>query len=125
MSSPPRISVVLDCRDPDRLVPFWQEALAYQVVESFDGYRVLAPAEAGSGPVLILQSVPEPRAGKNRMHIDIHSADAPRFIESLQELGGQILGDRIDEFGIWWQTMQDPEGNEFCVVAHAQAPSSK
>ena len=124
MSSPHRISVVLDCSDPDRLVPFWQEALGYPIVESLDGYRVLVPGEGASGPVLILQPVPEPRAGKNRMHIDIHSDDAPRFIELLQGLGGQILGDRVDAHGIWWQTMQDPEGNEFCVVADAGAPTS-
>ncbi len=124
MNAPPRISVVLDCTDPDRLVPFWQEALGYAVVESLDGYRVLAPGKGASGPVLILQPVPEPRAGKNRMHIDIHAADAPEFIESLRSRGAQLLGDRIDAYGIWWQTMADPEGNEFCVVADADAPPS-
>mgnify|MGYP003516674370 CR=1 FL=1 len=41
-----RISVVLDCLDPDALVPFWQEALAYQLVDSLDGYRILAPRDS-------------------------------------------------------------------------------
>ena len=113
MSSPHRISVVLDCSDPDRLVPFWQAALGYPIVESLDGYRVLVPGKGVGEPVLILQPVPEPRAGKNRMHIDIHSDDAPRFIELLQGLGGQILGDRIDATASGGRRCRIPKATSF------------
>ena len=118
-----RISVVLDCSDPERLVPFWQLALGYELANSLDGYRVLVPAAGEpAGPALVLQPVPELRQGKNRAHIDLHPADPEAHIAALQAAGGQPWGERVAEFGIWWQTMADPEGNEFCVVADAVAP---
>jgi predicted enzyme related to lactoylglutathione lyase len=118
-----RISVVLDCSKPDELVSFWEAALGYQMAKSLDGYRVLVPADGEpAGPALILQPVPEPRPGKNRVHIDVHPADPPAHIARLEKLGGQKLWHRIDAFGVWWQAMTDPEGNEFCVVADAQGP---
>jgi hypothetical protein len=38
-----RVSVVLDCHDPEALVPFWEAALGYQLVDQADSYRILAP----------------------------------------------------------------------------------
>lgn len=120
-----RISVVLDCLDPDRLVPFWEIAMGYRLADSLDGYRILVPRQGEpAGPVLILQTVPESKGPKNRMHIDVHSLDAPAHIVLLEHLGGEIVGDRVEAFGVWWQTMRDPEGNEFCVVADAVAPTA-
>lgn len=116
-----RISVVLDCLDPDRLVPFWEEALGYRLADSLEGYRVLVPREGEpAGPVVILQPVPEPKRGKNRMHVDLHPADAARHIEHLESLGGRRVGSPIASFGVTWQTMSDPEGHEFCVVGHGR-----
>ncbi len=119
-----RISVVLDCRDPDALVPFWCAALGYVLADApSEAYRVLIPApHEPRGPVFILQRVPEPRAGKNRMHVDVHAADADGHLAALEALGGTRLGPRVEEFGIWWQPMADPAGNELCVVAHAEGP---
>lgn len=113
-----RISLVLDCHDPDALVPFWSAALGYRHAESLGDYRVLVPASDEPGPPLILQRVPEPRVGKNRMHVDVHPDDVPGHVTLLEGLGGQRLGDRVEEFGMWWQVMADPEGNELCIVAH-------
>lgn len=116
-----RLSVVLDCLDPDALVPFWQEALAYQLVESLDGYRILAPRDGEPpGPVLILQPVPEPKSVKNRMHIDVHPDDAVAHVLLLEELGATRLGPPVAAFGVTWQTLADPEGHELCVVAHGR-----
>jgi Glyoxalase-like domain len=130
-----RLSLVLDCRDPDSLADFWTKALRYRAVESPpSGYQVLVPAEgAPDGPVFILQAVPEERVGKNRMHVDIHPpADlgVPALVAQLEALGATRIGAPMAEFfdtiGIWWQVMTDPEGNEFCVSAdpgHAPPPT--
>jgi hypothetical protein len=116
-----RVSVVLDCHDPDSLVPFWEAALAYQMVDRADGYRILAPLEdQPPGPVLILQPVPEPKAGKNRMHLDVHPDDPAGHILHLESLGARRIGAPIPAYGVEWQTMADPEGHEFCVVAHGR-----
>ena len=114
-----RISVVLDCREPDALVPFWSAALGYRLADALGDYRVLVPADGEApGPALVLQRVPERRTGKNRMHVDVHPGDAAAHVERLEALGGRRLGGRVEEFDMWWQVMADPEGNELCVVAH-------
>jgi hypothetical protein len=125
-----RLSVVLDCLDPAGLVGFWTAALGYDHVGTVPGFEVLRPAEGQPpGPVYILQSVPEPRDGKNRMHVDIHpplELGVPGLVERLEALGGQHVGRPVtallEELGIWWQVMADPEGNEFCVVADPGHP---
>jgi hypothetical protein len=116
-----RVSVVLDCLDPHALVPFWEAALGYQLVDRADGYRILAPTEGEPpGPVLILQPVDEPKTVKNRMHLDVHPDDPTGHIQRLESLGAQRLGTPIAAYGVEWQTMTDPEGHEFCVVAHGR-----
>jgi Glyoxalase-like domain len=126
-----RISVVLDGRDLSVLVPFWTTALGYASVLSLPEFEVLRPRESEPrGPVFILQVVPEEKAGKNRMHVDVHpplDLGVPGLVERLESLGGRHLGapvtDLLSELGIWWQVMADPEGNEFCVVADPGHPA--
>jgi hypothetical protein len=126
-----RLSVVLDCRDPAALVPFWCAALGYVPSGTLPGYEVLTPApgEPG-GPVFILQRVAEAKDSKNRMHLDVHprvDVGVPALIERLEALGGRRVGvpntELLDELGIWWQLMVDPEGNEFDLVADPGHPA--
>ncbi|HEY7720797.1 MAG TPA: VOC family protein [Pedococcus sp.] len=125
-----RVSVVLDCLDPKALVPFWSAALGYEPATSLEDYEVLVPREGEPpGPVFILQRVPEPKAGKNRSHLDIHpplERGVPDLVAELESLGGRLLGDPVvdlvDEIGVWWQVMADPEGNELDVVADPGHP---
>ena len=115
--------MVLDCRDPDALVEFWSVALGYTLSETMDEYRVLVPGRTEpAGPVLVLAAVPEAKSGKNRMHVDVHPADADAHLTRLQRLGATLVGERIERYGIWWQVMADPEGNELCGCAGAQGP---
>ena len=122
-----RVSVVLDSVDPEAIAPFWCEALGYRRVGDPGQFVVLAPAPGEPGPVMILQGVPEERSGKNRAHLDLHPADPEAHVARLEGLGARRIGDRVTElqeqFGIWWQRMADPQGNQFCVVADAAAPS--
>jgi hypothetical protein len=78
----------------------------------------------GAGPVQALQSgnrllfmkVPEPKAGKNRMHLDLKVGPGLREaeVQRLESLGAKVLYEHDDPEGRW-TTMADPEGNEFCV----------
>ncbi len=118
-----RVTVVLDCRDADALVPFWETALDYRLNDKLDEYRVLVPRdESKDGPVVVLASVPDTKAGKNRMHLDTHPDDPEAHITRLRRLGATLVGERVERFGVWWQSMAVPEGNEFCVMAGAQGP---
>jgi catechol 2,3-dioxygenase-like lactoylglutathione lyase family enzyme len=118
-----RVSVVLDTVDPQAIAGFWQEALGYRLAADLGAFLVLAPRdrEVPGQPVVILQRVDEPPAGKNRMHVDVHPADAEAHVAHLEALGATRLGERVTELlesqGVWWQRMSDPQGNVFCVVA--------
>ncbi|HEX6310873.1 MAG TPA: VOC family protein [Acidimicrobiia bacterium] len=111
-----RIGLVLDCRDPEALAPFWSEALGYRTVGGAGSYVLLLPADDRPGPQLLLQRVPEPKTAKNRMHFDIHTPDIEAETARLVALGAsRVRDDPLSEHGTAWILMQDPEGNEFCV----------
>lgn len=73
---------------------------------------------AGEGRRILFQEVPEPKQGKNRLHVDVHSGDGDidALAERLERLGASRL-ERVDQgpAGRWW-VMGDPEGNEFCAA---------
>ena len=108
------ISLVLDCRDPKALAQFWAPALGYLEVGSVDNYTLLVPE--GGGLHLLLQRVPEEKIAKNRMHLDIHTADIEAEAKRLEQLGAcRVETEQRSEHGHAWVLMSDPEGNEFCV----------
>jgi hypothetical protein len=119
-----RVNVVIDGHDLDRLAQFWSAALGYEQLDVWDeSYRNLRPTPSGvasDGPPLLLQRVPEDKAGKNRVHLDLHPDDGPGTVERLVALGAARLGgantDYLAAHGTTFQVMADPEGNEFCVV---------
>ncbi|NUT46762.1 MAG: VOC family protein [Saccharothrix sp.] len=92
---------------------------------NFRGYAAIRHPEdpfdpvsgVGRGRRLLFQDVPEPKSGKNRLHIDVHSGQGglDELVARLEGLGAT----RVREFdrgpaGHWW-VMLDPEGNEFCA----------
>ncbi len=110
-----RVELVLDCAEPKRLAKFWCEALDYRNYYVDAHLAVLVPKEGIASP-LLLQEVPEPKAGKNRMHLDIVVADIETEIHRLQGLGAHRIDERVQSFGgTQWVRMSDPEQNEFCV----------
>jgi predicted enzyme related to lactoylglutathione lyase len=110
-----RVVVVLDCLQPERLAHFWANALGYRQAPSGGPYLVLVP-DAQQGPDLVLQRVPEPKTGKNRMHLDLRVPTLEPELVRLTALGATVLTPApIDEHGFHWVVMADPEGNEFCV----------
>lgn len=117
----PTIGLVLDCADPTTLAPFWAAALDYVEVGSAGAYVMLLP-NGRPGPKLLLQHVPEPKAVKNRMHLDIDAADIEAEAARLEALGARrVRSDQVHEHGTSWILMADPEGNEFCVCDGGEA----
>jgi predicted enzyme related to lactoylglutathione lyase len=109
------LGLVLDCADPDRLAEFWSAAIGYTTLGSAGNY-VLLVDEARKQPKLLLQRVAEPKVGKNRMHVDIETPTVDAEVARLEALGAtRSQADAIEEHGIRWVVMADPEGNEFCV----------
>src|SRR5437899_11489891 len=106
--------LVLDCADPETLAQFWSSALGYTTLGAAGNYVMLVDAQ-GVQPKLLLQRVPEPKAVKNRMHLDIECADVEGEAERLEALGAVRIEGPQSEHGSSWVVMHDPEGNEVCV----------
>jgi predicted enzyme related to lactoylglutathione lyase len=114
------IGLVLDCAEPDRLAEFWSAAIDYVTLGEAGSY-VLLVDEAGIKPKLLLQQVPEAKAGKNRMHLDIETPTVDDEVRRLEGLGAtRVEGNARSEHGSRWVVMADPEGNEFCVCDAGQ-----
>ena len=64
-------------------------------------------------------AVPEPRQGKNRVHLDLVSTDRQAVVERALSLGATKVGE-FDEYGTQWTTLADPEGNVFDIGVSAQ-----
>jgi uncharacterized glyoxalase superfamily protein PhnB len=109
-----RIELTLDCVDLAALTAFWQAALRNARAETIDGRYVTL---TGDGPALTLQRVPEPKRGKNRMHLDLLVGDLDAEVTRLRGLGATMVTPVArEEFGQRWFVLRDLEGNEFCVA---------
>lgn len=106
--------LTLDVNDLDTQTAFWCAALGYEHRGGVDQYRALVDPE-GRSPKLLLQRVDEPKTAKSRLHLDLHVDDVDGEAERLVGFGATKVR-RLEEFGIHWVVMHDPEGNEFCLV---------
>ena len=73
---------------------------------------------ADGAPNMLFLRVPERKAAKNRVHLDLHADDREAEVARLEALGATRHGEH-DEFGVRWTVLADVEGNEFCVAAAA------
>ncbi|GDY57655.1 hypothetical protein SVIO_082780 [Streptomyces violaceusniger] len=83
----------------------------------------------GQGPRVWFQQVPESKVTKNRLHLDLKvggGRDVPlavrtervtATVDRLKKAGATVLrimdGPEMEYYAV---VLQDPEGNEFCVV---------
>lgn len=140
-----QVQVTFDCADPGALSTFWAAALGYRLQDPPDGFptweafladlgvpedewnsasAVVDPG--GGGPRLYFQRVPEPKAAKNRVHLDLNvggplgtplderKAAVDREVKRMIDLGADVVRE-VEERGEYWVVMRDPEGNEFCL----------
>jgi predicted enzyme related to lactoylglutathione lyase len=111
------LHVNIDCDDLERMVAFYTEALGYQRYGNAGSqYASIVPV-SGNGPKLVFQKVPESKAGKNRVHLDVIVGDiVEEEAERLLALGATRVSDGVvREYGVSWIVMADPEGNELCL----------
>jgi predicted enzyme related to lactoylglutathione lyase len=107
-------NVTFDCADPERLADFWGPRLG-----SPNGTRrkkrCCSRTQRGAS-LVCRSSMPEAKAVKNRVHLDITAERLDVEVERLRELGATVLK-IVEREDFAWVVMQDPESNEFCVTA--------
>jgi predicted enzyme related to lactoylglutathione lyase len=106
-------SLTFDCADPRVVAPFWAAALGYRL-EGTDQQMGIAVDPAGRRPRLLFLRVPEPKAAKNRLHLDLRGGDMDAEVARLVSLGAAVV-QTFEKPGDVFTVMRDPEGNEFCV----------
>jgi predicted enzyme related to lactoylglutathione lyase len=107
-------NLVVDSRDPARLARWWAEALAYTITyEKPEEVEIRSAPDALPG--LIFVPVPESKAVKNRLHIDLRPDDQEAEVERLVNMGARHV-DVGQPPDATWVVLADPEGNEFCVL---------
>ena len=93
----------LDASDAGVVGRFWAKVLGLRLEQRAGGDTVV---RGGPLHTLWVDQVPEPKAGKNRVHLDVYGRDAG----ALVALGATVLADHGE-----WVVLGDPEGNELCV----------
>ncbi len=111
--------VVFDSADPARVADFWQAVLGWSGREPGPrGEAVIFPREGETvygPPSVVFQPVPESKAVKNRLHLDLAAADQDAEVARLEGLGARRIdvGQPADATFV---VLADVEGNEFCVL---------
>jgi hypothetical protein len=106
--------LALDAVDAGRLGAFWGRVLdrEWHPQESGDGWL--------SGPTpqhtMWINQVPEPLAGKNRVHFDVYATSSAE----LEGLGATVV-QPLER----WTVMADPEGTLFCAMLRDELPADR
>ncbi|HIM89578.1 MAG TPA: VOC family protein [Dehalococcoidia bacterium] len=109
--------MTFDCHNPLLLAEFWSAVLEYET----ENWPVIDGATSkprdGGVPHIAFIKAPEAKTAKNRLHLDIQPVGRTMEseVERLVELGATRI-DVFNEPSETWTVMNDPEGNEFCVL---------
>lgn len=104
-------SLAVDAHDPEVVGRFWALLLDGDLRVDEDGDATVLVA---SGLRIDFLRVPEPKAAKNRLHLDLSVSDLLEATREAIALGATHADDVYD--GGRWQVLRDPEGNEFCLL---------
>ena len=143
--------VTVDCADPHTLADWWAETLGWQVQEQdeafirrmisagyaadsdtklhkgrlvwTEGAAICHPEGTRRAPRVLFQLVPEAKAVKNRLHLDVRigADEVDVAVAGLTARGAKVLHSGR-QGPHTWVTLADPEGNEFCVSQSASSP---
>ena len=113
-------TLCFDANDPLRLARFWAAALSWDIYAATHEEIGLVPTDDSPMRLLFLP-VPEPKVGKNRIHLDLVSESPGHQTEMVDRLIAYGAS-RIDigQGDVEWVVLADPEGNEFCVVRRGE-----
>ena len=107
--------IVVDAADPGRLARFWEQVLGWERTDEDEtGVEISPPG--GGRPKLVFVPVPEAKAGKNRVHLDVNptGSDQDEELARLHSLGATDVD--VGQGDQTWYVLADPEGNEFCLL---------
>jgi hypothetical protein len=106
--------VTVDATDPEALGRWWLVALEWVIInDDPEEFEIRAAPERLPG--LLFVRVSEPKAVKDRLHLDLRPEDRDTEVERLLMLGATRAD--VGQGEQTWVVLADPEGNEFCVLS--------
>jgi len=112
-------AICIDSTDPGPIGHWWAELLGWRITHEEDDEVVLEPPaggpEDGVSPDILFAKVPEPKAQKVRLHIDLRPVDQAAEVARAESMGATRvdIGQGPD---VTWVVLADPDGNEFCIL---------
>ena len=113
----------IDAHNAYELSEWWKPMLGYVDIDgdpNEPGHEECMIRDPETGHRLLFIEVPDAKAGKNRLHLDLRPRSASREeeLDALLAHGATVVADRRDIHGpgTGWVTLADPEGNEFCLL---------
>jgi catechol 2,3-dioxygenase-like lactoylglutathione lyase family enzyme len=97
--------------DPAELARWWQGLVGGEVDVDEEGDAELA---VDGWPRVDFLRVPDAKAGKNRLHLDLRATDLQAAVRAALAHGATRADDVYEGRG--WVVLRDPEGNEFCIL---------
>jgi len=129
-------TVIVDCHDIAAQARWWARVLDWQIIYEDADEVAIIPKDAPTdplpadrwtsvGPGMEFVTVPESKAVKNRLHIDLAphlSDDRDAEVDRLLAMGATRIdvgqgSDMGPGSAVSWTVLADPEGNEFCVLS--------
>ena len=118
MGNVTKVTVTVDCPDPEASAAFWARFVGYEQQPASDGspyVTVQRPEGVDGPPSITFQRVPEPKSTKARVHLDLFVEHAGPLVDEMLAAGATSV--RTTEAGEWTtRVLQDPAGNELCVI---------
>jgi predicted enzyme related to lactoylglutathione lyase len=109
-------SLVVDAADPSRLARFWSDVTGWPITYE-EPDEVIVELEDEPYVALVFGTVDDVKRGKNRLHLDLATRSAEHQaseVERMRSLGATPAD--IGQGDTPWVVLEDPEGNEFCVL---------
>ncbi|MEP6815404.1 MAG: VOC family protein [Marmoricola sp.] len=110
--------ICFESTEPQRVATFWEQALGWRRTYDAAHEVVLEPPvgspEDGVSPDILFLRVPESKAVKNRLHLDLRPKDQAAEVARLEALGARRVD--IGQGDVSWVVLEDPDGNELCVL---------
>jgi len=106
-------TVVVDAMDPNRLARWWAEVLDFRLLREAAGEVVIGRDDS---PRLLFTRVPNVKADRSRLHIELDPDDRDAEMERLLDMGARHVDMGQVGRAAAWIVLADPEGNEFCVL---------
>lgn len=107
-------AIVIDVSDIKRAAAFWSAVIGQDFGASFEAN--FRRAKLPMGVDLVLQEVPEIKADKNRVHLDIEVKDLEASLERVLAVGGHLVQRVANTNGDPLVVCADSDGNEFCLT---------